>query len=138
MEQDGIGRPSTYAPILSTIQDRNYIEKDENKKFRPTEIGIVVNDLLVSHFPEIVDIKFTAKMEEELDEIAEGKKKWVPVIREFYEPFEENLKKKEKEVSKKDIAEETNRKNLPQMRSSAFNQTGQIWQILCLFKISQM
>ena len=87
LEEDGIGRPSTYAPILSTIQERNYIEKDENRRFRPTEIGTVVNDILVKHFPEIVDIEFTAKMEEELDEIAEGKKKWVPVIKEFYRTF---------------------------------------------------
>jgi DNA topoisomerase-1 len=113
LEQNGIGRPSTYAPILSTIQDRNYIEKDENRRFKPTEIGIVVNDLLVSHFPEVVDIKFTAKMEEELDEIAEGGKKWVPVIKEFYEPFEKNLKRKEKEIKKADIAHEATDKTCP-------------------------
>ena len=102
LEQNGIGRPSTYAPIISVIQERNYIEKDEQKRFRPTEIGIVVNDLLVKHFPKIVDIKFTAEMEEDLDEIAQGQKKWVKVIREFYTPFEENLKKKYQEVSKID------------------------------------
>jgi len=102
LEKNGIGRPSTYAPIISVIQERNYIEKDEQKRFRPTEIGIVVNDLLVKHFPKIVDIKFTAEMEEDLDEIAQGQKKWVKVIREFYTPFEENLKKKYQEVSKID------------------------------------
>jgi DNA topoisomerase-1 len=113
LEQNGIGRPSTYAPILSTIQERNYIEKDEQKRFRPTEIGTVVNDLLVGHFPEIVDLKFTARMEEDLDEIAEGKEKWVPVIREFYEPFEKHLKIKEKEVNKSDIAQEATDKTCP-------------------------
>jgi len=110
LEENGIGRPSTYAPILSTIQERNYIEKDENRKFRPTEIGTVVNDLLVNHFPEIVDIGFTAEMEEDLDEIAEGEKKWVPVIKEFYQPFEKNLQKKYEEVSKKDITEKPTKK----------------------------
>jgi len=107
LEKNGIGRPSTYAPIISVIQERNYIEKDEQKRFRPTEIGIVVNDLLVKHFPKIVDIKFTAEMEEDLDEIAQGQKKWVKVMREFYITFEENLKKKYQEVSKKNLVEKT-------------------------------
>lgn len=106
LEEYGIGRPSTYAPTLSTIQDRNYVKKNEDKKLYPTEIGILVNDLLVEHFPQIVDLNFTAKMEEELDEIAEGKMKWQPVIKEFYTPFEANLKTKEKEISKKELTEE--------------------------------
>ena len=113
LEQNGIGRPSTYAPILSTIQERNYIEKDGEKRFRPTEIGTVVNDLLVNHFPKIVDIKFTAGMEEDLDKIAQGKEKWVPVIRDFYEPFEENLKQKYQEISKKEITEKPTEKICP-------------------------
>jgi len=113
LEQNGIGRPSTYALILSTIQERNYVEKDENKKFRPTEIGIVVNGLLVNHFPEIVDVGFTAGMERDLDEIAEGKIKWVKVCKEFYEPFEENLKQKYQEVSKKEITEKPTEKSCP-------------------------
>jgi len=117
LEQEGIGRPSTYAPILSTIKDRNYIEKDENKKFRPTEIGIVVNDLLVAHFPKIVDIKFTAGIEEDLDKIALGQKKWVPLLKEFYAPFEENLKKKYLEVSKKDITEKPTEKICPKCKA---------------------
>jgi len=117
LEEDGVGRPSTYAPVLSTIQERNYIEKDENRRFKPTEIGFVVSDLLVAHFPEIVDIKFTAGMEENLDKIAEGEKKWVPVIEEFYKPFEENLKKKYEEVSKNDITEKPTEKNCPKCNS---------------------
>jgi len=113
LEENGIGRPSTYAPILFTIQERNYIEKNSDQRFRPTEIGITVNDLLVAHFPKIVDIGFTAEMEEDLDDIAEGEKKWVPVIKEFYQPFEENLKQKYEEVSKKDITEKPTEKKCP-------------------------
>ena len=113
LEAEGIGRPSTYAPIISTIQERNYIEKDEKKYFRPTEIGTVVNDLLVKHFPNIVDLKFTATMEEDLDEIAEGEKKWVKIIKDFYGSFAENLKKKYSEVSKKEFTEEPTKKKCP-------------------------
>ena len=99
LEAAGIGRPSTYAPTLSTIQDRGYVEKVE-KKYAPTDVGFLVNDLLVEHFPQIVDINFTAKMEDELDEIAEGKIAWQPVIKEFYVPFKANLDTKEAEVEK--------------------------------------
>ncbi len=98
LEENGIGRPSTYAPIISTIQDRNYVQKDEKRKFFPTDIGFSVNDMLVEHFPEIVDLKFTALIEEELDQIAEGTKKWQPVIKEFYDPFSAHLAQKYNEV----------------------------------------
>lgn len=90
MEQKGIGRPSTYAPILSTILDRGYVYKDGGK-LRPEEIGMIVNDLLVSSFPNIVDFNFTAKMENELDDIAKGKMKWLSVIESFYGPFDKDL-----------------------------------------------
>ena len=105
LEEYGIGRPSTYAPTLSTIQERNYVKK-ESKYLYPTEMGILVNDLLTEHFPKIVDIKFTARMEEDLDKIAHGKQQWIPIIKNFYQPFEENLQKKYKEISKKEITEE--------------------------------
>ncbi|MFA5927626.1 MAG: type I DNA topoisomerase [Patescibacteria group bacterium] len=105
LEGLGIGRPSTYAPTLSTIQDRGYVELEE-KRFKPTEIAGIVNDLLVAHFENIVDYRFTAKMEEEFDEIAEGERQWVPVIREFYEPFAKRLTEKNKEIDKKDIIKE--------------------------------
>ncbi len=108
LEEHGIGRPSTYAPIIATIQTRNYVAKNEQRKFVPTETGIMVNDLLVEHFPEIVDINFTSKMEDELDDIAEGKIKWTPVIKNFYTPFHKNLEEKYKKVEKKKIEEETN------------------------------
>lgn len=109
MEEYGIGRPSTYAPTISTVIDRKYVNKDENRRLFPEEIGLLVSDLLVEHFADIVDYKFTAKMEEDLDEIAEGKKEWVPVIREFYEPFHKNLKSKTKEIKKEDLSEKIGR-----------------------------
>jgi len=101
LEEFGIGRPSTYAPIITTIQTRNYIEKDDKKSFKPTEMGLMVNDILVAHFPRIVDIGFTAKMEEEFDEIAQGSMDWVKMMRDFYAPFKENLDAKYKEVESK-------------------------------------
>lgn len=109
LEQEGIGRPSTYAPILDTIQKRNYVQKDENKKLCPTQTGVMVNEMLIQHFPQIVDIQFTAKMEKELDEIADGKDTWQATLKDFYLPFEKNLKTKEKEVAKKDLIEETDK-----------------------------
>ena len=137
LEENGIGRPSTYAPILSTIQERNYIEKDENRKFKPTEIGFVVNDLLVAHFPEIVDIKFTAKMEEDLDEIAENKKEWVPVIEEFYKPFEEHLTKKYNEVSKKDFTEKPTEKKCPKCGAPLLIRLGKYGQFYACSKFPE-
>lgn len=102
LESLGIGRPSTYAPTLSTIQDRGYVVL-EDKRFSPTDIAKIVNDLLVDHFSDIVDYEFTAKMEDKLDDIADGERKWVPVIEEFYTPFEKNLSLKNKEINKDDI-----------------------------------
>lgn len=100
LEAAGVGRPSTYAPTLTTIQERGYVTK-EDKKYTPTDEGFLVTDMLVEHFPEIVDINFTSHIEEELDEIAEGKRQWVPVIEEFYRPFKAHLKEKEESVEKK-------------------------------------
>ena len=100
LEENGIGRPSTYAPTISTIQTRGYVGKDEKSCLFPEEIGFIVNDILVEHFPNIVEIKFTAKVENDLDDIATGEKKWVPVIQEFYTPFKKNLVGKEKLVKK--------------------------------------
>ncbi len=106
LEAEGVGRPSTYAPTLSTIQERGYVEKTD-KKYQPTEIGILVNDLLVDNFPEIVDIKFTSHIEEEFDGIAEGKIEWTDVCREFYVPFKKKLTEKEATVEKKVEISET-------------------------------
>ena len=90
LEEKGIGRPSTYASIVSTIQDRTYVEKEEGR-MRPTELGTIVNDLLVEFFPGVLDVAFTAKMEGELDQIEEGQREWVETVREFYQPFAERL-----------------------------------------------
>lgn len=109
MEEYGIGRPSTYAPTISTIIDRKYVEKNEEKKLQPLEIGLLVNDLLAEHFPQIVDMKFTATIEEDFDKIASGEKKWVPVIKEFYEPFHKNLEAKSGEIKKEDFLQKLGR-----------------------------
>jgi len=103
LEEKGIGRPSTYATILSTIQDREYATKDKGKFF-PTELGFLITDLLIQSFPNIVDVQFTAHMEEELDEIEVGNLPWLEAMREFYGPFKDSLKKAEKEM--KDIKRE--------------------------------
>ena len=106
LEKFGIGRPSTYAPTLSVIESRNYVEKID-KRFKPTEIGTMVNKVICENFPQIVDIDFTAKMEEDLDEIAEGNKKWQEIIRAFYEPFAKNLEEKYENVKKETTEEKT-------------------------------
>ncbi len=92
LEEKGIGRPSTYATILSTIQERKYVQKREGR-FHPTELGMVVNDYLVERFKELIDVRFTAKMEDELDQIEDGKMKWERVIEHFYKPFQRDLTK---------------------------------------------
>jgi DNA topoisomerase-1 len=97
LEENGIGRPSTYAPTLSTLQNRGYVFR-EGRRLHPTETGIIVNDLLMDHFPEIVDLGFSARMEEDLDKIAHEHTDWVDVIREFYEPFEKQLEKANEEM----------------------------------------
>ncbi|HEX9386318.1 MAG TPA: type I DNA topoisomerase [Anaerolineales bacterium] len=97
LEEDGIGRPSTYAPTLSTIQQRGYVVREE-KRLMPTDIGIQVNDLMTQYFPDIVDYKFTARMEEDLDMIASGQAEWVEVMHEFYHPFAEDIKKAQAEM----------------------------------------
>ncbi|MBA4349476.1 MAG: type I DNA topoisomerase [Thermodesulfovibrio sp.] len=99
LEEKGIGRPSTYAAILSTIQDRKYIQKTEGR-FSPTELGKVVNDLLVEKFPELIDIGFTAKMENELDAIENATMKWLKVVKDFYSPFSRDLTAASKDKEK--------------------------------------
>ena len=105
LEEFGIGRPSTYAPTMSVIQDRGYVQKDEKRCFAPTEVGYAVSDLLTQHFPLVVDTQFTAKMEEDLDKIASGALPWQSVVREFYEPFEKLLAEKHESIAK--MVEET-------------------------------
>ena len=106
LEQKGIGRPSTYAPILSTIQDRGYVYK-ENGRLCPDEIGIIVNDLLTQHFPRIVDLSFTARLEKYLDKIAQGEMEWVSVLKGFYTHFDKTLSKASETIEKIKIAKMT-------------------------------
>ena len=105
LEEKGIGRPSTYSPTITTILERRYIEK-EKKQLIPTELGKVVNKLLVDSFAGIVSEKFTAEMENEFDKIAVGKQEWKKVIKDFYTPFEKDLEKANKEVEHIKLAEE--------------------------------
>ena len=105
LEEKGIGRPSTYAPTMSTIQDRGYVVKDSGR-LKPEKVGFVVNDLLVKNFGDIVDYSFTATIENELDDVAEGKIKWQKVIGDFYGPFEKDLEKKADTIEKTTMDEE--------------------------------
>ncbi|MBM7578485.1 type I DNA topoisomerase [Jeotgalibacillus terrae] len=105
LEELGIGRPSTYAPTLDTIQKRGYVSLD-NKRFVPTELGEIVLELIVEFFPEIIDVEFTAKMEKELDDVEEGQIQWVKIIDEFYKDFEVHLDIAEKEMEKVEIKDE--------------------------------
>lgn len=113
LEEKGIGRPSTYAPTLSTIQERQYVERVE-KRFKPTALGIAVNDFLVANFNNIVDYQFTARMEEELDEIANGDLKWQPVIGDFYKPFEEKLASVQDTAARVKVETETTGEKCPE------------------------
>ncbi|MBV9864825.1 MAG: type I DNA topoisomerase [Abitibacteriaceae bacterium] len=99
LEENGIGRPSTYAQILSTIQSRGYTDL-EQRRFKPTELGFLVNDKLVQHFPKVVDVQFTAGVEEKLDEVEEGKQNWIKLLHEFYDPFSNDLKRAKTEMEK--------------------------------------
>ncbi|TMF01139.1 MAG: type I DNA topoisomerase [Chloroflexi bacterium] len=99
LEERGIGRPSTYAPILGTIQDRGYVERD-GRRLKPTELGTIVTDVLVQQFGDIVDLDFTALLEDKLDEVAQGERQWVPVVQEFYEPLTRDLERAHAEVER--------------------------------------
>ncbi len=99
LEEQGIGRPSTYAPTLATIMDRDYVQK-ENNRFVPTRLGVVVTDLLTANFPDIMDVGFTATMEEQLDDVAEGEREWEPMLKDFYRPFDLLIEKAMKEAER--------------------------------------
>ncbi|MCS6843874.1 MAG: type I DNA topoisomerase [Caldilineales bacterium] len=105
LEEYGIGRPSTYAPIMSTIQERGYVQL-QDKRLVPTELGFIVNDQLVKHFPEVFDVGFTAQMEEALDSIAASERDWVEVVREFYEPFSQRLAEAERTMERAEVRDQ--------------------------------
>lgn len=123
LESHGIGRPSTYAPTLTTIQERGYVEKLE-KKWHPTDVGELTTDLLVEHFPEIADPSFTAGIETELDEIAEGERDWREVLKTFYTPFKKNLDEKEAAVEKVIVITDTPCPHCGEMMLMKFGRTG--------------
>ena len=127
LEKHGIGRPSTYAPIISTIQKRLYVEKKQ-KRFFPTTIGIATNDFLVQYFPDIVDLPFTAKMEDSLDEIAQGKKEWQPVLSDFWGPFSTEVEKVAQKAQKVRLPVEKTGKKCPKCKEKGLpaNQQGEL------------
>lgn len=112
LEENGIGRPSTYAPIVETIQRRGYVVREE-KQFYPTELGIIVVDLLKEFFPAIIDIQFTAGMEDKLDMVEEGEMDWVKVLKEFYSPFKDTLEHAEEKIGKMEIQDEVSEEKCP-------------------------
>ncbi len=112
LEEYGIGRPSTYATIISTLQQREYVTL-EKKRFRPTDVGRIVSKFLTGHFTRYVDYDFTARLEDELDEVSRGERGWVPLLKEFWYPFRELVKEKEESVSRSEVTTEAIEENCP-------------------------
>ena len=129
LEQNGIGRPSTYAPIISTIQEREYVSKTGGS-FKPTELGFIVNDLLAQYFPDIVNIEFTAHMEDELDEIADDNRDWVGVIQAFYLPFSKNLDNASSAIEKVKLPDEITEELCPKCGKPMAIKTGRFGKFL--------
>ncbi len=124
LEEHGIGRPSTYAPTIDVIQKREYVVKNDEKRLAPTEIGTLVNKVLTEHFPNIVDIDFTANMESSLDDVAAGEKKWQPVLKDFYTPFHKLITEKNKELKKSELTEEATNEVCPKCGSPVIIKLG--------------
>jgi len=129
LEQYGIGRPSTYAPILSTIQQREYVIKSRNI-LQPTELGIVVNDLMSQYFPDIVDTEFTARLEDELDGIANNKGNWVDIVQDFYTPLEKNLASATEQIKKVKLPDELTDETCPNCGRPLAIKTGRFGKFL--------
>lgn len=131
LEKYGIGRPSTYAPTIATIITRNYVERNSEKRLQATPISFVVNDLLVEHFPKIVDYNFTASLEDSLDQVAVGKQNWQPLIADFYQDFHANLEKKYENIKKSDIMpEETSNEKCDKCGANMLIKTGRYGKFL--------
>ncbi len=137
LEENGIGRPSTYASIMNTLVVRKYVRL-EKRTFYPEDVGMVVNDLLVNHFSRYVDYEFTAKMEEDLDAVSRGEEKWRPVLHEFWDPFISLLKQKEKEITKADVTTEKTDRDCPDCGKPMVVKLGRIRQVSGLLRFSRM
>lgn len=124
LEEQGIGRPSTYAPTLTTIQARQYVEKNESRAFVPTELGIMVNDFLVEKFSDVINVRFTAVMEDKLDDIAKGEQKWQDVIREFWVPFDKHLTATRQTVEKIKVPVKKTGERCPECGEDLVERTG--------------
>lgn len=129
MEEKGIGRPSTYAPVVETIQKRGYVRR-VNKQFQPTELGFIVVDLLKKYFPDIIDVDFTAEMETQLDLIEEGEKDWVEVLEGFYRPFAETLAWAEEQIDRIEVEDEVSEEKCPQCGRNLVYKTGRYGRFL--------
>ena len=128
LEENSIGRPSTYAPILGVIQQRGYVIRD-GKRLIPTETGFMVCDLLVEHFPDVMSLGFTAQMETDLDLIAAGEMEWVNVVREFYGPFSRDLAIAEEKMPELNMGPELIGRACPDMRERIGYPLGSFWQV---------
>lgn len=136
LEEKGIGRPSTYAPIISTIVDRQYVTREE-KKLIPTELGMAVTDFLVKHFPNILELPFTARLEDNLDAIANGELSWVPVIAEFYEPFAKSIEKTYEVADKVKLSEEIIAEACPKCSHTLVIRTGRFGKFIACTNFPQ-
>ena len=136
LEEYGIGRPSTYAPTLATIEARQYVLRDDNKKLYPSDIAMIVTDLLVEHFPEIVDYEFTAQMERKLDEIAEGTHDWQMVMTSFYGPFHDKIEAKSTDISRSDVMKERRIGTDPKSGKEVIVRTGRFGPYVQLGEVS--
>jgi DNA topoisomerase-1 len=123
LEQNGIGRPSTYAPIMATIQDREYVNKTGGA-FHPSELGFLVTDMLVEHFSNLINIEYTAHMENELDKVADAEVNWIALVRDFYNPLEQDLSKASEEIKKVKLADEQTGENCPDCDKPLVIKTG--------------
>jgi len=116
LEEHGIGRPSTYASIISTLQNREYVNLD-NKRFYPTDVGRIVNKFLTEHFTKYVDYDFTANLEDDLDAVSRGEKDWIPLMHEFWQPFNDMIQEKDASVQRKDVTQEATDEKCPECQS---------------------
>jgi DNA topoisomerase-1 len=129
LESYGIGRPSTYAPIMSTLQDRGYVRL-EQKKFFPEDVGLVVNRFLVDHFQTYVDYHFTAHLEDDLDAVSRGEKSWVPLMEHFWQPFQQQVTDKEKSTRRADVTSEATDELCPECQQPLLNKLGRFGRFL--------